>query len=125
MTKEQYSGVIPRSLNMFSASRDSLNPLLNTERLKQRLDAIEYYKYKHGQVYSRWPHYALGKAGRHLMRYKFNYAVKGFAAYLLYSDYQQYKHLSSIAIMSLESDAEFIVRITGKTVGFAALCMLI
>ena len=63
LTKEQYTGVIPTKLNALSASRDTLNPLLNAKLLKDRLEAIEHYKYQHGIKYARWPHYALGRAG--------------------------------------------------------------
>ena len=48
LTKEQYSGVIPTKLNALSASRDTLNPLLNAKLLKDRLAAIEHYKMQHG-----------------------------------------------------------------------------
>ena len=44
LTSEQYTGVLPRQINALSVSRDTLNPLLNTNILKQRLTAIDYYK---------------------------------------------------------------------------------
>ena len=44
LTKEQYSGLVPTKLNGLSASRDTLNPLLNAKLLKQRLAAIEHYQ---------------------------------------------------------------------------------
>ena len=43
MTSEQYTGVMPRQINALSVSKDTLNPLLNTTILKQRLAAIDYY----------------------------------------------------------------------------------
>ena len=88
LTNEQYSGIVPRSINALSASRDTLNPLLNTTVLKQRLADIEKYKYLHGEKYARWPAYFMANTGRHLWKYKFNYAVKGFAAYLVYREIQ-------------------------------------
>ena len=45
LTSEQYSGVVPRQINALSVSRDTLNPLLNTTILKQRLNMIEHYKH--------------------------------------------------------------------------------
>ena len=86
MTKEQYAGVIPRKISILTTSRDTLNPLLNTERLRSRLEDIEMYKYKHGKMYARWPHFAMEKVGRTLWRYKFNYAVKGFAFFVFYHE---------------------------------------
>lgn len=37
LTKEQYTGVVPTKFNALSASRDTLNPLLNAKLLKDRL----------------------------------------------------------------------------------------
>ena len=48
LTSEQYTGVMPRQINALSVSKDTLNPLLNTTILKQRLSAIEYYNTLHG-----------------------------------------------------------------------------
>ena len=39
---------MPRQMNALSVSKDTLNPLLNTTILKQRLSAIEYYNTIHG-----------------------------------------------------------------------------
>ena len=86
LTKEQYSGLVPTKLNGLSASRDTLNPLLNAKLLKQRLAAIEHYQMQHGIQYARWPHFFLSRVGSHMYKYKFNYALKGFAAYLLYRE---------------------------------------
>lgn len=112
-------------MNMFSVSRDTLNPLLNTQKLKDRLETIEHYRYKHGKMYARWPHYVLDKMGRHLYRYKFNYAVKGFAAFLILQEYSQYKHMNSVAILSVQQDMKFFISVTGKAAAFGGICMLI
>ena len=85
MTKEQYSGVIPKQINALSVSKDTLNPLLNTQVLKDRLIAIEHYKWVGGARYARWPHYFMQNFANHLWKYKFNLAVKGFAAYMMYT----------------------------------------
>ena len=100
MTKEQYTGVVPTKINALSASRDTLNPLLNAEILKKRLALIEHYKMQHGIQYARWPHFYLGRVGQHLYKYKFNYALKGFAAYLLYRDVQNYRYWNETAVLS-------------------------
>ena len=102
MTSEQYSGIVPRSYNALSSSRDALNPLLNTTVLKNRLADIEKYKYLHGVKYARWPHFLMANTSRHLWKYKFNYAVKGFAAYVVLREIQQYQNLKEKSIMTLE-----------------------
>jgi hypothetical protein len=33
-----------------------------------------------------WPHFAMNRFANHVMRFKYNYAIKGFAAYLIYRD---------------------------------------
>lgn len=94
LTKEQYSNqIVPRNVHALSVSRDTLNPLLNTAILKERLADIEFFKYRYGVELARWPHFALGRLGKHLYRYKFNYGVKAFAAYVIYKDVINFKHM--------------------------------
>ena len=95
LTKEQYTGLVNRERpGILSTSRDTLNPLLNTETLKNRLAVIEHYKYLHGVEHAHWPHFAMSRLGRHLMKYKFNYAVKSFALYMVYRDIALFRHMS-------------------------------
>ena len=101
LTKEQYTGAVPKDITTQGASPDTLNPLLNTQRLKSRLQLIEAYRYKHGVMYARWPHFVMQKVGSNLWRYKFNYAVKGLAAFMLYQEYANWKYMDSVAILSL------------------------
>jgi hypothetical protein len=85
---------MPRQINALSVSKDTLNPLLNTSILKQRLATIEYYKNLHGAKYAFWPRYWMASMGNKLWKYKANYAVKGVAAYMLYNEVQNYKNLN-------------------------------
>ena len=87
-------------MNALSVSRDTLTPLLNTAILKERLADIEFFKYRYGVEISRWPHFALGRLGRHLYKYKFNYGVKAFAAYIVYNDMVHYRHMRSQVFLS-------------------------
>ena len=41
------------------------------------------------------------KMGRHARCYGLNYAVKGFAAYLVYNEYQQYSHLYDTTVVTM------------------------
>lgn len=88
LTKEKYSGVSKRAPGVLSVSRDTLNPLLNTETLQGRLQDIEYFRNRGGVERNYWPHFAMQRMFRHLNRYKFNYAVKGAVVFMLYRDYQ-------------------------------------
>ena len=124
MTKEQYSGVT-RPRGILSASKDTLNPLLNAETLKNRLALIEHYKYQHGVQMAHWPHFALKRAATHLNRYKFNYGVKAFAAYIVYSDIANYRYENEKTFMTLQRQATHIAK-TGAHLGaFTALCLFI
>ena len=86
LTNEQYQGVVPRQVNALSVSRDTLNPLLNTQVLKNRLAAIEYYNMQHGSLYARWPKHFMAQTAAKLWKYKVNLAVKGAAGYMLYRE---------------------------------------
>jgi hypothetical protein len=59
LTKEQYSGNYRSKLPMLNASRDTLNPVLNAETLKNRLWVIEHYRTLHGIEHAYWPHYLM------------------------------------------------------------------
>lgn len=72
-----------------------MNPLLNAQVLKERLALIEHYKHANGgHKFAHWPYYFARSAGGHLNRYKFNYGIKAFAAYVVYRDLQNIQHLS-------------------------------
>jgi hypothetical protein len=102
LTKEEFSGNFRNKTNLLNTSRDTLNPQLNLENLKNRLNLIEYYKNLHGIEHAYWPHYALGNIGRHLYRYKFNYAIKGLFAFQLYKEIQNYRHLNRVSFMPVD-----------------------
>ena len=117
--------MIPRNIGGLSHSRDTLNPLLNAEVLKERLRQIEHYKYQHGVQYARWPHYALTRLGSHLYKYKANYALKGFAAYLLYRDVQNYRYWNEKVILTYQNYGQIGGEMAVKAGAFAALCALL
>ena len=125
LTSEQYSGVVPRQINALSVSRDTLNPLLNTTILKERLTMIEHFKNLHGEKYAHWPHYWMGRHASQLWKYKFNYAVKGFAAYMVFREVQQYRNLSAKTVMSFNDSFASFAGIGFTTGAFATVYLLI
>lgn len=125
MTSEQYSGVVPRQINALSVSRDTLNPLLNTTILKQRLKMIEHFRTLHGERYAYWPHYWMGNKASQLWKYKFNYAVKGFAAYMVFREVQQYRNLKAKTVMTFNQSFSSFGQIGATTGFFATVCLLI
>lgn len=125
LTSEQYTGVVPRSINALTVSRDTLNPLLNTTILKQRLAAIEYYKNLHGARYARWPHYWMSQTAQRLWKYKVNLAVKGAAAYMLYREVQNYRNLNEVSVMSIQQSFAGFGAIGTHAAIFGGLCLII
>lgn len=125
LTKEQYSGIHRPTFNALAVSKDSLNPLLSHERLTDRLAAIQKYRYIRGLEHTHWPHFLMTRAGQHLMKYKFNYGVKAFAAYIVYRDIAHYNHISSKAFLSYDQQAEIFLRTGAHSAILAALCLYI
>ncbi len=105
LTKEQYSGNYRNKLSPMNPSRDSLNPAVNLETVKNRLWVTEHYRLLHGVEHAYWPHYFLRNAGRHLNKYKFNYAVKAFFAYQVYREVANYRYMNSVTF--LRTDEQF------------------
>ena len=125
LTREQFTGVAKRRHGVLSASRDTLNPLLNTETLKNRLAVIEHYKYRHGVEHAHWPHFAMKRLFNHVNKFKVNYAVKGFAAYLVYRDVAQWQHMRSRAFLTYEAEAMQVGTTMAHTGLFLGICALI
>ena len=107
-------------------SRDSMNPLLNVETLRNRLAVIEHYKNIRGEKLGhQWTHHAMNNALRHLNRYKFNYGIKAFAAYVVYRDFAHMKHLKQRMFITNQQEAQFLLNISTHTAMFGALCAFI
>lgn len=87
LTSEQYAGAYRPKLSIFSATRDALNPKVNTTKLRNRLWVIDHYRYRYGAHHTFWLHAAMRKYGTHLWKYKVNYGVKALAAFLVYNSY--------------------------------------
>lgn len=100
LTKEQYAGSFRPRLTIFDSSRDALNPMVNTETLRNRLWVIDHYKYRYGANHTFWVHTLLGKAFGNLNRYKFNYAVKAFLLYSAFSKYQNYRYVNEMSFLT-------------------------
>ena len=116
---------MPRQINALTVSRDTLNPLLNTEILKKRLADIEYYNTLHGAKYANWPYFFMKNAGNYMWRYKYNLAVKGFAAYMVYREVQQYRNLSEKTLMTIQQSGNGMLKIGANSAIFGTMCFLL
>ncbi len=117
--------MVPRQVNALSVSRDTLNPLLNTTILKQRLAAIDYYKTLHGVQYARWPHFWMANTASRLYKYKFNLAIKGVAAYMVYREVQNYRNLNAKTVMTFQQSFGGFAAIGASSAVFGTICALI
>ena len=87
LTKEQYAGSYRPRLSIFNSSRDALNPFVNAETLRNRLWVIDHYRFRYGAAHTYWVHTFLSKTFKNVNKYKFNYLLKAFLAYNVYSRY--------------------------------------
>lgn len=117
--------MVPRNFNVLSVSRDTLNPSLNARVLKDRLESIEYYKFRFGSDIARWPHVMMHRMARHLYKYKVNYLVKGFAGYIVFSDVQHLRHMRTQAFLSVQQEQQLYENIMLHSAFFAGLCLFI
>lgn len=124
LTKEQYAGQYRPKLSIFSSSKDALNPSLNAEKLKNRLFVIDHYKYRYGVNHTYWVHSALAKSANKLNKYKFNYALKAFLAYNVYSKYKNYKFMDDMTFMSDTQRGEHYANVAFGSAAFTAACLL-
>ena len=125
LTKEQYSGNYRNRVPMLNSSRDSLNPAVNLETLKNRLWVAEHYRLLHGVEFAYWPHYAMKNVGTHLWKFKFNYAVKAFFIYQVYREYQNYQYVKNVTFLSTDQQFQHYLQIGWNGFLATAVALLI
>ena len=125
LTKEQYAGAYRPRISIFNSTRDALNPYVNAETLRNRLWVIDHYRFRYGASYTYWVHTLLQKTGSNLNRYKFNYLLKAFFAYQVYSKVQAYNYVDSMTFMTESQRNMHRGPILGSTLAFGAVCLLI
>ena len=125
MTKEQYSGNYRNRLPLLNSSRNSLNPTMNLEVMKNRLWVTEHYRLLHGVEHAYWPHYFMRNAACHLNKFKFNYAVKAFFAYQVYREVQNYNYVTKVAFLKTDEQFQHYMNIAWTGFLATAVCLLI
>lgn len=75
--------------------------------LKQRLEAIDHYKYRWGADHTYWVHTALRNSFRFLNKYKVNFAIKGILAYQAWAAYKNYRYVDSMSFMTKTQRASY------------------
>jgi hypothetical protein len=112
-------------LSIFNSSRDALNPFVNAETLRNRLWVIDHYRFRYGAAHTYWVHTFLSKTFTRVNRYKFNYLLKAFLAYNIYSRYQTYKYVDDMTFMSENQRGMYRGPIVAGVGAFGAVCLLI
>lgn len=84
----------------FNPTRDVLNPKLNAETLRQRLTAIDHFKYRYDPKYTYWLHYVLRNMYKDVKIHKFKYATQGVLLYMIYNQVQTYNKVDSQNFLS-------------------------
>jgi hypothetical protein len=125
LTKEQFSGNYRNAIAPLNASRNSLNPAVNLEKLKNRLWVAEHYRLLHGVEHAYWPHYAMRNVGTHLNKYKFNYLVKAFFAYQVYREVNNYQYMQQVKFLTTSEGAKLGAQVAWTTFLFGSVCLLI
>jgi hypothetical protein len=92
--------------------------------LKNRLELIQYYKTVHGD-HAFWPHFFMRRVANHALKYKFNYAVKGFAAYLVYRDFANYQHMKETSFLTMQDESKQVAKIMAQSAVFFGICCMI
>jgi len=59
------------------------------------------------------------------MKYKFSYAVKGFAAYMVYRSVSEYRHYNNRMFLSMNQHGQFAMSVMGYSAVFGGLCLII
>lgn len=108
-----------------NSSRESLNPAVNLETLKNRLWVAEHYRLLHGVEHAYWPHYTMRNVGGHLFKYKFNYAVKAFFVYQLYREVQNFRYVNSVSFLSTDQQFSHLTNIAWTGFLASAVALLI
>ena len=125
LTKEQYAGSYRPTLTIFNSARDALNPHVNSEVLRTRLAVIDHFKSRYGREHTYWLHTVLRRMGGSLTRYKFNYLLKGFLAYGVYSSYTNYRFMDETTALKPSQRLGLQFPIVASSGIFAAACLIV
>ena len=125
LSSEQYAGAYRPKLTIFSATRDALNPQVNTTKLRNRLWLIDHYRYRYGAQHTFWLHAAMKGLGTKLWKYKFNLGAKACAGYLIYNSYSTYSIANEQTFLSDKQKALYYGNGIIYTAGFTGLCLII
>eukprot|EP00347_Sterkiella_histriomuscorum_P000109 403377146 len=124
LTKEEFTGTQTNAhLQNLSQTSTALNPVANLELMKTRLAVAEYYRLLHGEQHAYWVHYTLRNVGRHLNKYKFNYAIKGYLVFTIYNEIAHYRYQNSIRFLKMNEQMQMGLQIGWQGLVAAAAFM--
>jgi hypothetical protein len=112
-------------LSIFNSSRDALNPFVNAETLRNRLWVIDHYRFRYGAAHTYWLHTFLSRTLKNVNKYKFNYLLKAYLAYNVYSRYQNYKYVDDMTFMSETQRGMYRGPIVVSAAALGVVCLLV
>ena len=126
LTKGQYSGEQrPRLSSYFDVSRDSLNPQINLNLLRQRLRTIEMYKNRTTPQQRYWVRYVLENLGARASKYRYNYLLKFVFFWTFVGEVRHMTHLHNVSIMRFDQSVVHVLRTAAAGSLFAATMLFI
>ena len=125
LTQNQYQGTTSATSTLKAASRESLNPVQNLQRLRERLAQTEEIAARLTTRQRYWAGHALDRVFARMWTYKFNYAIKFFFIYRAWSEWSYVNHLMNTHIMSWQIQTEKGARVAGWTGAAILTCLLI
>ena len=121
LTQNQFQGSLAKTDTLRGASRDSLNPVSNLNRLKSRIAATDAIAARYTPQQLNWHRFYLEKLGRRMWTYKFNHIVKIAFLWRFVSEIRHYRHVNNTTIVP---DNDFKVEPILRW-GFGSLAVLL
>ena len=124
LTESQYSSTGTVSHLDSGLRRESLNPAINLNRLKDRIATTDAIAARYTVVQRDWLRLTLERVGGQIWRYKFNYFAKFILLYKAYSEISHYRYLKRHTVMTGEADMKHMFGILQWS-GLSGLVLLL
>ncbi len=125
LTESQYTSAKAPTSVASSVQRESLNPAINLNRLRDRIATTEAIKARYTVIQKDWLRLCLERVGGQAWKYKFNYLLKFALLYKAYSEISNYRYLKKNTVMSLQANSAHWMSITQwGGISFLTFCLI-
>ena len=108
LTDSQYASTSRPSSVASGFRRETLNPAINLNRLRERIAATEAINARYTTAQRDWLRLSLEKVGGHLWKYKFNYAIKFVFLFKVMSEIRHFRHLRATTVMKGQTEMDHV-----------------